>query len=298
MYPGAQRQQQRGYVPQGNNYPVPGRPSNVPPPQPGYYGAPQGPRPQPGPPPPGYPGPPTNQHAAPGMRQPPAPNRMQPGRAQVTIQKDHKFITKPKVKVDVRQCEFLANFYSIIIAVENLESLWSGGFVPNAEYETVVTQLIAQYKQQKGRIDQHYRMQNKTHNEFFRVFAPQCTTAKYRLEQGMPATIEFKANDGQDKKKNIANIAKTTQCFVTLVDLFEMNQNEVSTILPEIQTLVNLLNKFPDLPDSNNAQIKPRKWFAKINNMKASEALDDEDIQQAQLDIQTAYEAFVLFLEG
>lgn len=216
--------------------------------------------------------------------------------ADVTIQRDHKFIEKPKIVLIKRDYDFLANFYAIVVAADTLESAWSEGAIVNEDYEKAITQLIAQYKNLKTRVVQHYTSKGQELGAFFRSYCPSATTGQRRLEKGMPATIEFKANQG-DGRKMAADIARATQSFITLMDMMELNQSDVLSIQPELQNLVTLLNKIKTLPDTDRARTNVMKWFDEIQKKSASDSLSDDEVKQAQLDIQSAYDSFVAFLE-
>ena len=69
-------------------------------------------------------------------------------------------------------------------------------------------------------------------------------------------------------------------------------------IHPHLKDLMESVNKVTTLPPDHISKKKVQEWLIKLNQMKASDELTDDDIRQMTIDLENAYSGFVKFLQG
>ena len=77
-----------------------------------------------------------------------------------------------------------------------------------------------------------------------------------------------------------------------------MNLVAVDELHPQLNDLLESLNRIPDLPIDFEGKVKLRNWLAVLNRMKASEELEASQTRQLLFDLESAYNAFHKFLAG
>lgn len=126
------------------------------------------------------------------------------------------------------------------------------------------------------------------------MYCPEFNSAKFRLEtKGIPGTAEVQ-DSGKDQ---IFNISQATQSFITLIDTLELKMRATDELLPAVKDLVMLLNKI-SLDASLNILSRVAKWNDTLNSMGASDELNDDQVRQISMDINSAYEDFTKSLRG
>ena len=58
------------------------------------------------------------------------------------------------------------------------------------------------------------------------------------------------------------------------------------------------ISKLNTLKPDHSSRVKVKEWLLKLNQMKASDELDDDQIRQMTFDLDTAYADFVKWLES
>ncbi|RKP00320.1 hypothetical protein CXG81DRAFT_13377 [Caulochytrium protostelioides] len=192
--------------------------------------------------------------------------------------------------------ENLADLYSIIVAVEQLERAYIRDAVPAAEYTTACQKLIAQYKTALNLAD------IASPEAFMAQWDLHCPAARKRLiEVGVPATFEHGGNNSQDRTGNKAQAkysAETVQCFITLMDSLKLNMVAVDEIHPQLSDLIQSLNRIDGLPATYEGKSRIRDWLVLLNKKKASDQLDDGQVRQLLFDLESAHTEFHRFLDG
>eukprot|EP00483_Globobulimina_turgida_P000251 UN00251 len=191
----------------------------------------------------------------------------------------------------------LADLYSIIITVEHLEIVWARGCCEDEAYTQQCQKLITRYKSILPTIDAYY----PKIGDFFKEYCPDCHAARNRLVNiGVPATTFHGSSQNKlnDAKGLQLTIAQTVQYFITTVDGLQLSLKAVDEIHPHLKDLMESVNKVTTLPPDHVAKTKVQQWLIKLNQMKASDELSDDDIRQMTFDLENAYSGFVKFLQG
>lgn len=80
------------------------------------------------------------------------------------------------------------------------------------------------------------------------------------------------------------------------MDALKLDLRAVDEIQPQLNDLLETLNKIPDLPGDFEGKIKLKEWLAVLNRMRASDELDASQIRQLLFDLESSYNAFHRFL--
>ncbi len=91
-------------------------------------------------------------------------------------------------------------------------------------------------------------------------------------------------------------VAQVTQNFITSMDALKLDLRAVDEIQPQLNDLLETLNKIPELPSDFEGKVKLKDWLALLNRMRASDELDASQIRQLLFDLESSYNAFHRFL--
>ena len=83
-----------------------------------------------------------------------------------------------------------------------------------------------------------------------------------------------------------------TSQFIASVDLLALGTTAVDDILPYLRDLLNSLNKYPDMPENYEGTGKVKIWSEKLDQMKATDNLSEDDVRQLKLDLDSACQQF------
>ena len=89
-------------------------------------------------------------------------------------------------------------------------------------------------------------------------------------------------------------VAETVQGFITAMDALKLEQRAVDEVQPLISELMNALTKVPVISHSADFEggKKIGNWLVKLNQLRASEELSEEDARQLIYDLESAYNEF------
>lgn len=120
------------------------------------------------------------------------------------------------------------------------------------------------------------------------------------VKVGVPATTFHGSSQNKlsDAKGLQLTIAQTVQHFITTVDGLQLSLKAVDEIHPHLKDLMTSINKVTSLPPDHVSKKNVQNWLLKLNQMKASDELSDDDIRQMTFDLENAYNEFVKYLQG
>jgi ESCRT-I complex subunit VPS28 len=182
----------------------------------------------------------------------------------------------------------LATFYSIIRAIELLESSFTKDLVAQEEYADGCYKLMQQYKTQESALLRSGAITSV--DSFLKEYGFSCTMALERIRVGAPATAVI-SNPGQASQSQFV-VMEVVQFMLTCMDALKLAQGSgaaVDDILPLLRDVVGSLNKLPNLPAGFSGKTKPMEWMVKLNGMRASQLLDDDQMRQMYLDLEDSY---------
>jgi len=181
----------------------------------------------------------------------------------------------------------LANLFGIIRAVEGIEKAKAWNGISPIDYKRECTRLIEQFKatQMITQIDTPEKIKQFMHD----YDLGKCKMAYQRLvEIGYPAATTT-------THTSTKVVAETVQHFITLMDSLRLNLVAIDDIQP---LLSDLIDSISNTLITFEGKEKISKWFITINQMKATEELNEEQKRQMILDLETSYSSFHKSLEN
>mmetsp|Transcript_11455 Transcript_11455/g.22512 ORF Transcript_11455/g.22512 Transcript_11455/m.22512 type:complete len:209 (+) Transcript_11455:84-710(+) len=188
-----------------------------------------------------------------------------------------------------RRYEDFADLYAIIKATQHLEQAYVRDAVSSEEYTDACQRLIAQFKTTEAAIASDPQFPGTA--EFIRKYKMDVPLAQERLlRAGVPATVIY-AHSDKDKSKEASLVMEATQWFITAMDVLKLDQRAVDEVQPAISDLVKVLNRCDTITRGFD-KAKLQQWLIDLNGMRASQELDDDQVRQLLLDLDTAYANF------
>jgi ESCRT-I complex subunit VPS28 len=171
--------------------------------------------------------------------------------------------------------------------LDRLEWAFTKDLVSAAEYTTVCSKMIAQYKLAAAAMGDAWHL-----DSFATEYQLNAPRAVRRLAVGVPATTEFRT--AQSSSVDAKQVAETVQNFITLMDSLKLDMTAVDQLHPLLQDLVEAVAKcggFLPVEYNPHAQ-KLQSWFTRVNAMRATENLDGDQVRQLSFDLDASYAAF------
>lgn len=186
-----------------------------------------------------------------------------------------------------------ANLFALIKTVEKLEKAYVNSAVPSDRYEAACSELITKYKTLRNTLaDTVPDMQH-----FMATYSMHCASARHRLHVGFPATIEHRVNRPGDSSSAV-NAAECVHHYIGAMDTLKLNMAAKDQIAPCLSDLIISLYKVPQLPAEFAGKICIRRWIERLDNMRASDELGEEEVRQLLYDIENSYNTFMQLLGG
>jgi ESCRT-I complex subunit VPS28 len=180
-----------------------------------------------------------------------------------------------------------ANLYAIILATEHLERAFARDAISPKEYTEQCKKLLSQF-----RLAERALRGQMTTETFMAIYQMDCPGAVERLlKMGVPESI--KSGD----TSHSVTIAETVQHFITAMDAVKLEQRAVDELQPLLSDLMDVMTRLPETPDDFEPNRKVRKWLIKLNNLRASDEIDDDDSRQLYHDLDSAYAEFTRYLK-
>lgn len=106
---------------------------------------------------------------------------------------------------------------------------------------------------------------------------------------GVPATV---LHSTKDTRNDGLIVAETTQAFITAMDALRLNQRAVDEIHPLITDVMSSLTKNTSLPSDFEGLLKMKGWLQKLNQMRAMDEIQEDEVRQLLFDLDSSYAAF------
>jgi ESCRT-I complex subunit VPS28 len=121
----------------------------------------------------------------------------------------------------------------------------------------------------------------------------ECPRARERIRVGIPATVEAPSHKPQAPAADDARAKKVvaaTENFITLLDAIKLGMAEKDVLHPLLADIIQAVNNVTPLEFENKGKIV--QWLITLNQLKASDKLDEEQRRQCLFDINEAYAGF------
>ena len=194
-------------------------------------------------------------------------------------------------KKERQQYDNFANLFALIKTVEKLEKAYVNSAVPSDRYEAACMELLAKYKTLRNTlVDTVPDMQH-----FMATYSMHCPSARHRLQVGIPATIEHRVNRPGDASSAV-NVAECVHHSIGAMDTLKLNMAAKDQIAPCLSDLLTSLHKVPQLPAEFAGKLCVRRWIERLDNMRASDELGEDEVRQLLYEIENSYNAFMQLL--
>jgi len=189
----------------------------------------------------------------------------------------------------------MADLFSIITAVEHLETAWRRNFIEDEDYESECWKLINRFKATKD-VVKEFVPDIRRFIEEYNMGANSAITRL--LETPIPGTVVFGEGAAvQRTQGESARVGKAVHCFISATDNLRLNFTAVDEVQPHLLDILEHLNKLSFLPPDFEGKVKLKAWLTKFSSMKASENLSDEDVRQLLFDLESSYSNFHRLLD-
>lgn len=175
-----------------------------------------------------------------------------------------------------------ANLFAIISTIEQLERAYRNDFITPNEYTSSCTNLLTQYKTAFRLVEPEF----KQIEDFVRKYKLECPVAMVRIKDDRPITI--KDDSGNSRKL----IAQTVSLFITLLDKLKLGIKANDEIQPDLRELIDVMNRLSMIPTRFDGKLKIQSWYSQLQEMSASDEIDDDQSRNMALDLETAYYGF------
>lgn len=165
--------------------------------------------------------------------------------------------------------------------------------VTEKDYQKSCTKLLRQLYNQKKAIE-NQDDSFKGIQDFLDQYGYECGHARRRMEVGIAE--DFTGSGGGGSKSVYA--FELAQYFLTAKDALELDMKEVDQLLPLISDIVQGINRI-DIPRTDpafKAKDKILEWHTTLHKMKAVDFLNEGQIRQLKLDLETTQSAMYVFL--
>ena len=140
---------------------------------------------------------------------------------------------------------------------------------------------------------------------FFDAYGARVPSARRRLDVGVPATLEHHTSSGRGGRghnngyENEARyVAEATHCFITVLDTLKLDMRAKDQVAPALGDLLVALHKVTRVPKDFAGTTCVRKWMSKLDTMRASESLNEDEVRELLYEVENAYSEFMRILSS
>ncbi|KAF4595429.1 vacuolar protein sorting-associated protein Vps28 [Ophiocordyceps camponoti-floridani] len=201
-------------------------------------------------------------------------------------------LTETRAERDLQ--DSLAELFSIIVTLDELEKAFLKDAIPEAEYTEICERSLRQYKALLA--DDTIAREFQGLDEFKAKWEIEAPRATERLRVGMPSTTVTASSSGLPQTTASANntsgvlILEATQEFITFLDAVKLGMLSKDQLHPLLSDVIQSVNRVTDQDFDSRGKIV--QWLITLNQMKAAEELSEQQARELEMDIQQAYQGF------
>lgn len=217
----------------------------------------------------------------------------------------------------------LAEIFSIIITLDELEKAFLKDAIPEAEYTEICERSLKQYKsiladeavarafvgleEFKAEWDVSFHSLKALGDVHVKGLSDleinltdigqqlEVPRATERIRVGMPSTAVTASSGSAPTPAAAGNtsgalILEATQDFITFLDALRLGLLAKDQLHPLLTDVIQSANKVTDRDFENRGKIV--NWLITLNQMKATEELSEAQARELELDINSAYQGF------
>ncbi|RCI07969.1 hypothetical protein L249_7873 [Ophiocordyceps polyrhachis-furcata BCC 54312] len=209
-------------------------------------------------------------------------------------------LTETRAERDLQ--DSLAELFSIIITLDELEKAFLKDAIPEAEYTEICERSLRQYKAlladdtiaREFQGLEEFKAKWDTHELPSKMI--EASRATERLRVGMPSTTVTASSSAAPPPASSANntsgvlILEATQEFITFLDAVKLGMLSKDQLHPLLSDVIQSVNRVTDQDFDSRGKIV--QWLITLNQMKATEELSEQQARELEMDIQQAYQGF------
>ncbi|KAH8793221.1 vacuolar protein sorting-associated [Hyaloscypha finlandica] len=185
----------------------------------------------------------------------------------------------------------LAEVFSIIITLDELEKAYLKDAIPEADYTEICDRLLKQYK--AILTDEAVSREFVDLETFKNEWDMEVPRATERIRIGLPSTVTAPSINTAVTSNNGTNgtlILEATQDFITFLDALKLGLLEKHQLHPLLSDVIQSVNKVTDRDFDGRGKIV--QWLIALNQMKATEEISEDQARELELDMNSAYQGF------
>ncbi|OBT67004.1 ESCRT-I complex subunit VPS28 [Pseudogymnoascus sp. 23342-1-I1] len=184
----------------------------------------------------------------------------------------------------------LAEVFSIIITLDELEKAYLKDAIPEADYTEICDRLLKQYK--AILTDETVAKEFVDLETFKYEWDMEVPRATERIRIGLPSTVTAPthAATSGNTGANGSLILEATQDFITFLDALKLGLLAKDQLHPLLSDVIQSVNKVTDRDFEGRGKIV--QWLISLNQMKATEELSEDHARELELDMNAAYQGF------
>ncbi|RSL70971.1 hypothetical protein CEP53_001684 [Fusarium sp. AF-6] len=201
-------------------------------------------------------------------------------------------LTNTRAERDLQ--ESLAELFSIIVTLDELEKAFLKDAIPEAEYTEICERSLRQYKALLA--DETIANEFQGLEEFKARWDLEAPRATERIRVGMPSTTIDASSSAPAPAPAAANntsgvlILEATQEFITFLDAVKLGLLSKDQLHPLLSDVIQSVNRVTDKDFENRGKIV--QWLITLNQMKATDELSEHQARELELAIPQAYQGF------
>lgn len=201
--------------------------------------------------------------------------------------------------MDRERTEALAEIYSLIITIDQLEKAYIRDSVNQGDYTKACSRLLAQY--QTLLKNRQLEADFGSLDQFCARYKISHSSGVQRIEVGVPATAETSimpqstGDSGTPSAQagpavSAKAVSEVTGLFITAMDGLKLNFRAKDQLHPIFSELVTSLSKVTGPNFAGRGKLV--EWLVTLNKMKIDDELSDEQARQCLFDLQNVYSEF------
>jgi ESCRT-I complex subunit VPS28 len=114
----------------------------------------------------------------------------------------------------------------------------------------------------------------------------------------VPITVEQGPSHRTAQQGDFADatlVVNATETFITLLDAIKIGLVEKDTLHPLLVEIIQAVNQVTDKEFEDKGKIV--QWLISLNQMRAADKLDDDQVREFQFDMEQAYYGFKAILK-
>ncbi|KAI9677222.1 MAG: Vacuolar protein-sorting-associated protein 28 [Trizodia sp. TS-e1964] len=199
----------------------------------------------------------------------------------------------------------LAEIYSVIVTLEALEKSFIKDSITESEYTETCDRLLKQYNAIIS--DEGVSKEFVDLGTFTLNWDIECPRASERIRVGLPTTISGSTQGNSNSQSHGQNqnnmnihdnnnttgtaVADATENFITFLDALKLNWLAKDSLHPLLADIIKSISKV-NMGQDFEGRGKIVQWLITLNQMKATEELNEEQARELTFDIEQAYLGF------